>query len=329
MSDYSRNIPLPGFNAARLRAGLPDRLAPRLAEPQLDAYLDYYGLGELASRADYRIGCLSLADTELVVQRFCQPDAAKGCVLLVHGYMDHAGLSRPLLERLFQQGWDVVIYDLPGHGLSAGEPHDVDDFFRYTDQLAALVRQLHAEISHPLTLVGHSTGGAIVLTLLLRETGLTATELNRPVLLAPLVRPTHWRSIRFKYRWLSPWLKRVKRIYQTNSHDPEFLRFIRASDPLQHPWISVGWIGSMLTWINWVEAHKPSRWRPLVIQGSEDSTVEWQHNLGVLARLFPDGEQSLIEGARHNLVNEADPWREPVFEKLLALLEAETKTPGT
>ncbi len=331
MSDYSQNIPSPGFDAAELRSVLPDCLsdAPTpVVEPLLSAYLTYYGLNTLANRAVYRIARLNLADAELVVQCFHQPDAARGTVLLVHGYMDHAGLTRPLLERLFDQGWNLVVYDLPGHGLSAGEPHDVDDFFRYTDQLVALVRLLRSELSHPLTLVGHSTGGAIIATLLLRESGLTTRELNQPVLLAPLVRPTHWRSIRFKYRWLSPWLKRVKRFYQTNSHDPEFLRFIRFSDPLQHPWISVAWIGAMLTWIRWVEAHASCRWRPLVIQGSEDTTVEWQHNLAVLARLFPEGEQKLIEGGRHNLVNEADPWRESVFEQLLAQLESETKTPG-
>lgn len=329
MSDYSLNIPSPGFDAAGVRACLPDQLEPPAAEPQLAAYLACYNLSDLVERADYAIGRLELAGTELVVQRFFQPVCAKGTVLLVHGYMDHAGLTRPLLERLFQQGWNLVIYDLPGHGLSAGEPHDVDDFFRYTDQLAALVRQLRAELSHPLSLVGHSTGGAIILTLLLRETGLTSAELNRPVLLAPLVRPTQWRSIRFKYRWLSPWLKRVKRFYQTNSHDPEFLRFIQSGDPLQHAWISVGWVGAMLTWINWVEGHSPSAWRPLVLQGSEDTTVEWRHNLGVLKALFPQGEQRVIEEARHHLINEADPWRSEVFDQLQAFLEAEIKTPGT
>ncbi|SEG81958.1 alpha/beta hydrolase [Marinobacterium lutimaris] len=329
MTDSSRNIPLPGFDAEGVRACLPDRLAPPAAQPQLSAYLACYGLSGLAARADYAIGRLELAGTELVVQRFFQPAGAKGTVLLVHGYTDHAGLSRPLLERLFQQGWNLVIYDLPGHGLSAGEPHDVDDFFRYTDQLAALVRQLHAGLCHPLTLIGHSTGGAIILTMLLRETGLSARELNPPVLLAPLVRPTRWRSIRFKYRWLSPWLKRVKRFYLTNSHDPEFLRFVQQEDPLQHPWIAVGWVGAMLTWINWVEVHGPSHWRPLLIQGSEDTTVEWRHNLDVLRRLFPGAEQSLVEGARHHLINETDPWQSEVFEQLLAFIEPETKTPGT
>ncbi|WP_432697302.1 alpha/beta hydrolase [Marinobacterium sp. YM272] len=325
MSDYSRNIPVPGFDAAGLRRQLPQKLSdPVPVNESLAAYLACYGFTKLAARAEYSLACLELAGVDLVVQQFAQPDASAGTALLVHGYTDHAGLTRPLVEWLFERGWSVVIYDLPGHGLSAGEPHDVDDFFRYTDQLTALVRQLRAGLSQPLTLIGHSTGGAIITTLLLRETAFSAADLARPILLAPLVRPTHWRSIRFKYRWLRRWLKRVKRFYKSNSHDPEFLRFVQQVDPLQHPWLSVRWVGAMLTWIDWIEQQRPGDWRPLVIQGSEDDTVEWRHNLAVLARLFPHGEQRVIDEARHNLVNEAPYWREQVFQQIEALLASET-----
>jgi len=313
-----------GFTAAEVREQLPNRFETNRARPYpLEAYLRCYGLDALVARSDYAIARLELCGAELVVQRFRQRNGSRGTVLLVHGYMDHAGLTRPLAEHLFRQGWDLLIYDLPGHGLSNGARHRVDDFFHYADQLAELIRRVLPQLQTPLTLVGHSTGGAIVTTLLLREPELAAGPLTRPVLLAPLLRPTHWRSIQRKYRLLRPWLRRVRRIYQHNSHDRDFMTFIRRRDPLQHAWISVHWIGAMLTWIQWIEQQSPRDLRPLIIQGTADATVEWRHNLTELQRIFPAAEQLLIENGRHNLINEARRWRSQVFESLVRMLEQE------
>ncbi|GGB98211.1 hypothetical protein GCM10011352_25390 [Marinobacterium zhoushanense] len=326
MNQYSQLVAAdqPGFTAAQVRELLAPQFSHDWQRSQpFDAYLRCYGLQSLVDDSQFSIARLSVCEAELVVQRYRQRGTSRGTVLLVHGYMDHAGLTRPLAEFLFQQGWDLVLYDLPGHGLSNGAPHAVDDFFHYADQLAELIRQLLPGLQLPLTLIGHSTGGAIITTMLLREADSERWPLTRPVLLAPLLRPTHWQSIRRKYRWLRPWLRRVRRVYQHNSHDRDFMTFIRRRDPLQHPWIPVRWIGAMLVWIGWIEQQAPSPLQPLIIQGTEDRTVEWQYNLGELRRLFPQGEQYLVESARHNLINEARRWRSQVFSRVLQLLERE------
>lgn len=327
MNQYSQLVSAeqPDFSAAEVRALLATRFSDEWQRPpSLDAYLRCYGLQSLVAESRFSIARLTVCAAELVVQRYLQRGNSRGTVLLVHGYMDHAGLTRPLAECLFQQGWDLLLYDLPGHGLSNGAPHVVDDFFHYADQLAELIRQLLPQLQTPLTLIGHSTGGAIITTMLLRVSESQQWPLTRPVLLAPLLRPTHLASIRRKYRWLRPWLRRVRRVYQHNSHDRDFMTFIRRRDPLQHPWIPVRWIGAMLGWIDWVEQQPSSLFRPLIIQGTEDGTVEWRHNLQELQRLFPEGEQYLVESARHNLINEARRWRSQVFGRVLQLLERES-----
>ncbi|WP_051298796.1 alpha/beta fold hydrolase [Marinobacterium litorale] len=317
------------IDSQAVREALPEQMTALSSLPRVMVdYLSFYGLAPMARRYGYAAGRLLLSDAELVVQSFCQPQGNAPRALLVHGYMDHAALTGPLAEFLLQSGCDVSLYDLPGHGLSRGRPYEVDNFFKYTDQLGALVKRMLSEDERPLTLIGHSTGGAIITTLLLREPALLDQSLTRPVLLAPLVRPTHWPSIRRKYRWLGFWLRRVRRIYQANSHDPAFVEFIRSRDPLQHPWISVRWIGAMLRWIEWVEHQPASPARPLIIQGCDDDTVEWRHNLAVLQRLFPRSEQLCIDGARHNLINEGAAWRDPAFRAIGQLLRAETETPG-
>ncbi|MBR9882180.1 MAG: alpha/beta hydrolase [Oceanospirillales bacterium] len=312
----------PGFTARQIREQLPHEFHCHWnPSHSLEAYLRHYGLDRLVSKSDYSIARLVAGFSEVVVQRFRQRERARGTVLLVHGYMDHAGLARPLADYLFEHGWDVLLYDLPGHGLSDGAPHAVDDFFHYAEQLSGLISKQMPALTEPLTLVGHSTGGAIITTLLLRAPETRDWPLTRPVLLAPLLRPTHWQSIRRKYRWLRPWLRRVRRVYQHNSHDRDFLTFIRRRDPLQHPWIPVRWIGAMLSWIDWIEQQPSSAFCPLIIQGTEDATVEWRHNLDVFGRLFPGGEQCLVESGRHNLINEARRWRSQVFGRLLQQLE--------
>lgn len=324
MSRYSQNTTAAraAFDAGQIRQQLPAQLSPLQPLPlSLGAYLNWYGLARLARVAEYRAARLAVAGAELVVQQFCQRGPSRGRVVLVHGYMDHAGLTRPLAAYLFRRGWDLVLYDLPGHGLSAGPCYEVEDFFHYADQLGDLLRQLLPQADTPLTLIGHSTGAAIITTLLLREPALARTPLTQPILLAPLVRPSHWRSIRRKYQVLRFLLRRVRRFYKRNSHDRRFLNFVRCHDPLQHEYIPVRWIGAMLVWIRWFEAQTPHPLRPLVIQGSADATVDWQHNLQVLARLFPNGEQRLIEGARHNLINEAGRWRRPVYRMVAAALQ--------
>lgn len=313
------------FNAATMRALLPDSLTPvtpgtPLAE-QLDAYQRFYGLAEVAASADYRIGHLHLAGSKLVVQHFGQPEASHGTVVLVHGYTDHGALYRHLVSFLFERGWDLLLYDLPGHGLSAGEPLSVDSFFHYADQLAALLREEASALPAPLALAGHSTGAAILTTLLVREPALRDGLRVRPMLLAPLLRPTHWRSIHRKYRWLHRWLKRVRRAYQQNTHDPEFLAFLSGADPLQHGYIPVKWVGAMLEWIAWVEQQTIQGVRPLIVQGTEDTTVEWQYNLPVFERIYGQAEVVLIEQGRHNLVNEAPFWRDRAFAEVLRVLE--------
>jgi pimeloyl-ACP methyl ester carboxylesterase len=80
-------------------------------------------------------------------------------LVLVHGGRDHAR-SWDRLARALRQEWHVVVPDLRGHGESAhadGGRYALPDFVL---DLAELVESLG---TGPVTLVGHSLGGAVVL----------------------------------------------------------------------------------------------------------------------------------------------------------------------
>lgn len=285
------------------------------------AYLDIYNLAPLQHRYHLSVGVVQCEEFDLVAQHYTQQFDSLGTVVVVHGYMDHVGLYSRLIAFLLEQGWDVLCYDLPGHGLSSGESYAIDDFSRYASQLEKVLRA--RDISGSCILLGQSTGGAVVLAhqALFCQGLATVDPICKRILLAPLIRPAQYHLIVFKYSFLRFFLNRVTRFYSMNSHDEAFMRFVHLQDPLQKQWVAVKWIGAMLEWVEVIESRTPQHIDITVIQGTEDATVDWKHNLNVLQRLFPDIEMELVDGGRHHLANEDVPWRKQVFDKVAEVLK--------
>jgi alpha-beta hydrolase superfamily lysophospholipase len=308
------------FERDLLINGLPLYLeAPKgISSDQVGFYLEYYRLFELLERSTYRIGRIVLDDIPVTVQSFSQKESenARGTVIVVHGYMDHVGLYKYLIDMLLTSRFDVLCYDLTGHGLSAGDALSVGDFKHYATQLAELISTLKGELVSPLHLVGQSTGAAVVMAHQLLFSTKQSSVSGSRILLAPLVRPSSWSSIQRKFRWLKYVVSKVPRRYSVNSHDVEFRQFISEQDPLQHKEIPVSWIGAMLAWGDWVENHKPVFGQIHMVQGTDDATVDWHHNMAVLGRLYPELELTLIDDAKHHLVNESTFYRLQVFNRL-------------
>ena len=100
-------------------------------EPSLADYLSHYGLAPLLSeQVGLYVGYVDAQRYQLWSQVW-SPTAPIGTVFVVHGYYDHLGLYRHLLERLLTRRWRVVLWDLPGHGLSSGKRACIDDFAHY------------------------------------------------------------------------------------------------------------------------------------------------------------------------------------------------------
>ena len=59
---------------------------------------------------------------------------------------------RRMAEYLLEQGYAVVMFDLPGHGLSEGKRASIDDFSQYgcalSDFLAVIENHVHGPISY-------------------------------------------------------------------------------------------------------------------------------------------------------------------------------------
>ncbi len=306
----------PEFHPCRLRESL-DSFIPgekTLCSAELQAYLAHYGLESATAMARYSIGTELVGDTLLVVQHYSRAHS-RGTAVIVHGYTDHAGLYRHLITHLLAQHWDVLIYDLPGHGLSSGQRFAIDSFRTYARQLSSLLQRHEHQLRMPCVGIGQSTGGAILLQLALERLR-GGRLLQDRILLSPLVRPQHYSRIELSYRWLHWCLKRVNREHTESSNDAEFVHFMRHLDPLQGNFVDVGWVGAMLDWVHQVEQAAALQLPALIIQGTDDQTLEWEHNLEVLAQLLPQAGIERLVAARHHLVNEAEPWRTEVFDRI-------------
>src|SRR5580700_1596996 len=98
---------------------------------------------------------------DLFVRRFHPRSRdADRTLVLIHGMAEHGQRYFHVVESMLARGWNLLVPDLRGHGLSGGEPVHVDDFSEYVSDL----RQIFD--AHPLdrqktVIVGHSLGGLI------------------------------------------------------------------------------------------------------------------------------------------------------------------------
>ncbi|WP_176503536.1 alpha/beta hydrolase [Cobetia sp. 5-11-6-3] len=305
---------------------LPECLPGQTTSP-LACYLSHYGLDELRSaHVTVHAGHLDAGDFRLWAQLWTPP-RPRGTIFVVHGYFDHLALYRHLLAHLLKQGWQVALWDLPGHGLSSGEPASIDDFGDYVGCLQAFQEYLevHDLAPHPWFGIGQSTGGSVLATdALMRGSD---SRWQGIALLAPLVRPWGWPQSRWLHSMARPFIDSIPRKYRANTNDAAFYEFLSTNDPLQADRLAVKWVSAMRAWIPRLQALPPCSLPTLILQGEQDTTVDWQWNLDVLASKFPNARIHRHPEAQHHLVNEAEPIRTALFAELDAFLDALSPRP--
>lgn len=263
-------------------------------------YLSLYGLdfGARYPRVDLRAGLVQSGEFQLMTHCWTLPDA-RASLLLVHGYFDHTGIYDKLIDYGLSRHCNVLIFDLPGHGLSSGERAVIDDFNDYGEALQRVLSAVDLP-DLPLYVIGQSTGCAALMTFAQHH----PWPFDRAVFMAPLVRPAGWLGVRLGHRLLSPFTDTLQRKFNANSSDLDFLQFVRR-DPLQCHRVSLRWIGALKCWLADLPSSDLGVGPLLVLQGDRDGTVGWRYNLKAVARLFPGSRIEYLPGAGHQLANES------------------------
>ncbi|WP_331352769.1 alpha/beta hydrolase [Cellvibrio sp. UBA7671] len=305
-----------------LRAHLPGLLFSPAADANwatdatVQAYLDFYAINFARTHTGitHGFGAIDACGFRNATH-YWLPENPKGTLVVVHGYYDHVGLFGNAIEFGLQQGFAVLAFDLPGHGLSSGEQVAIDSFDHYADVLDVILTIAQKLLPAPYFALGQSTGGSVLLNYLWRyDSARPAPWLARIALCAPLILPRGWRySGRFLYALVHSFIKRMPRGRSRNSHNPDFIRFVDELDCLQSRTLSVRWVGAMEAWDQQFRRFPPLEKSLLVIQGTDDLTVAWRYNLQQIWRALPNARIELIPGAGHQLVNESSDLRAQVF----------------
>lgn len=106
-------------------------------------------------------GTIATPDGIELYTRHWTTDGAQATIVLLHGAGEHSGRYAHVAEFLNGRDYDVVTYDLRGHGNSGGPEMDVEQWSDFLDDLQFVVEAEGLDEGGPWVLYGHSVGGLI------------------------------------------------------------------------------------------------------------------------------------------------------------------------
>lgn len=287
--------------------------------PLAQAYLDFYQINFAHDFPEAAHGFGSVnANDHTIATHYWLPKNAKGTLLINHGLYDHTGIYKHSIRFALEHQLAVLIFDLPGHGLSSGAPTEINSFDQYADVLAIMLDKSKNLLPQPLYALSQSTGGAMMLNYLWRYAFKDSAHpsFEKIAVCAPLVLGRGWSLGKFLYLILRPCLTHLKRGVSKNSHDPQFIQFITSQDPLQAKALSLKWVGAMKAWHRQFRKFAPQTKHMLIVQGTGDMTVEWRYNVPLIQSKLPNAKVVMIADAQHQLVNESEYYRSQVFSEI-------------
>lgn len=157
-------------------------------------------------------------------------DEGKAIILLAHGYGEHMGRYKHVIEAFVKAGYILFAIDHRGHGQSEGLRADVESFDYFVDDLYELyktAKECHPDL--PIFLVGHSMGGLIATLFAYRhQDKLAGLVLSGPAILIGADTNPLLKAISSILARLVPTLQVVKPGNNILSRDPEVEALMRA-----------------------------------------------------------------------------------------------------
>lgn len=296
-------------------------MAPLSFDPEIDSatvfshatkkYFEFYGL-DLHKRLDCVTHCFGSFEAagHRLACHYYTPAFPLATVYLVHGYLDHCGLFSQTIEFFLRNQFAVVIYDMPGHGLSSGRRFDLDNINTYSAVLQGLLRLTHKKLSSNWYAVGQGAGAACIINLLISK---PLTPFNEVILLAPLIRIKRSPLLRLIDPLIAKYSKSVRNKLKSVSSNKEFLDFLKNRDPLQPKRLPLHWYKVMDAWAVKAKKQKKVPRSVMVIQGDCDVIVDSKYSARVIKKLFNLADIHTVHGAGHHLANEGAALRAKIF----------------
>ena len=267
----------------------------------------------------------------------------RGTVVIVQGRNESIEKYFETIRDLSARGFGTVTFDLRGQGRSGRMLRDpqrghVDDFRHYVDDLEPLFQEVVLpDCRGPYYLLGHSTGALVSLL----AAPILANRVQRMVLTAPLIglaglpfsMMTTRRIASLMYalglgsRYLGGGPRKARATpFEANVLTSDPARYRRNIAIVEHyPELGLG--GPTASWIRaaCIAAERAAEpdfvaglHIPMLILAAGNDRVVDTPTTERFARRLRSGSMVTIDGARHELLQEADIYREP----LLAAIDA-------
>jgi alpha-beta hydrolase superfamily lysophospholipase len=263
---------------------------------------------------------------ELATEHHSVPDS-RGRVVIVHGYAEHKGRYRQLVEALVAERYACHLLDLRGHGESGGPRGHVSRFEGYRTDLDGFLEEVRAlpAAPSPLLLLGHSFGGLLALDYVLhRPRVFDALAVSSPYLAPAFAIPFLKRTL------LPPVAKVVPTLaVQTGldptwlSHDPQVVNAY-ATDPKVFPTVTLRWFTEVRKAQAEVFEKASALVVPILVQiGTADRIADPNRTRALFERLGSASKRLLVyPGFFHEVFNELE--RAQVVSDLLVWLGEQT-----
>ncbi len=302
----------------RYTCGALDLAVPSDSKLRNEAYLDFYGLlaGELKQEVEYFNGVTTIDDHSIASHVFI-PRNPLGTIFILHGYFDHVGTLRYMINAAVEKNYAVFAYDLPGHGNSSGNRGDIKGINNNARLLNKIVAKYNSSLPKPYQLIGFSTGGSIALENAMLEDN---SLFEKTVLVSPLIHHKQWRWGKFGYTITAPFLKTLKSRHKKNSNNTQYLEFAK-TDPLRNTVISYEFLKTLYQWNRRIDKSSTIEADMLVVQGELDKVVDWEYNLPLLRQKANILKIHKVPHGKHQLFNEVESVRNDVFEKIFEFLD--------
>ncbi|TAN31581.1 alpha/beta hydrolase [bacterium] len=266
-------------------------------------------------------GFVESADgTRLAYRAWPKPGAAV-TFAVVHGLGEHAGRYERFAQAMAGRGMGTFAVDLRGHGNSPGPRGHVDGWSQWTDDAAAFVRLVETVAAGEVVPVGHSFGGAVILSAALAGKLPKARRfiVSSPALKLNVVAPRWKVSLGRVASKVAPKLAFDNEVDpRTISRIPEVVEAYRR-DPLVHSRIS------SRTFNEWQAAARDILTRAgeiqvpfLILAGTADALIDPRGSRELHERAAAMSRLHLLEGRYHEPFN--DLGHEQVFDLIAAWL---------
>jgi len=264
--------------------------------------------GSLRVVAEKLTSTVQLADRVLMHVRTVRPPVTANAVprsrrvlIVCHGGMEHGLYYERFARNAAAHGWEVVIPDQRGHGLTAGPRVHVSQFDQYLADLDQVVSSV-GSVPAQTALFGHSMGGLIAA----RYTQIYGSRIGALVLSAPLFKPS---------LAINPYVLMFGRIlacalpttkFGTGippgdlSRNPDYLAR-RAVDPLVEHAVTAAWYVACEQAMHEVATTPPFPGPTLMLQGTGDqivcprTNIDWAQRTGAELYELPDHKHALLQ----------------------------------